>query len=135
MIEQAIRTALINHGAVAALVSARVYPVNLPQATRYPAITYQTVSGSSTYSMDGSSNLANPRVQFDLYAETFDGLVFLKAAVMDCLSGFVGTSANVDIQGVFRVFESDGFEQQIDGPGPRVWRKTLDFTIWYKETY
>lgn len=137
MIEQGLRALLTSDVAVSPLVGNRVYPVILPQAVTYPAITYQTITAASTYSMDGSSELANPRMQLDLYASSFDGVTVLKAAVMKCLSGFVGTVGTppVEIQGVFRVSETDAFEQEIDGPGPRVWRKTLDFIIWHKEIY
>lgn len=137
MIEQAVRALLTTHVAVAPLVAGRVFPVILPQAVTYPAITYQTITGASNYSMDGSSELANSRMQFDCYATSFDAVTLLKAAVMKCLSGFSGSVGTppVEIQGAFRVNETDDFEQPLDGPGPRVWRKTLDFIIWHKEIY
>ena len=82
MIEQAVRALLTSNVAVAPLVAGRVFPVILPQAVTYPAITYQTITGASTYSMDGSSELANPRFQFDLYATTFDAVTQLKACLL-----------------------------------------------------
>lgn len=137
MIEVAIRTALTDAAAVAALVSNRVYPVVLPEAPIYPAITYTIVTGSSEYAMQGASKLASPRIQLDLYAATHFGVLQLKGAVMATLSGFSGTvgSPPVKIYGAFRSMELDAYEQQLERSGPTVWRKTLDFTVWFKETY
>ncbi|HSH40542.1 MAG TPA: DUF3168 domain-containing protein [Arenicellales bacterium] len=137
MIEVAIRAALLAAPSVSALVGPRVWPIVLPDAPEYPAITYQIVTGGSEYSMQGTSRLANPRVQVDLYAETHMDLLQLKGAVMATLSGLRGIvgSPPVRIHGVFREMEQDFYEQQLERSGPTVWRKSLDFTVWFKEQY
>ena len=133
MIETALRGALIADAGVVALVAARVYPVVLPQAPVYPALTFQTISGESHYGLGGASGLASPRVQIDCYAETFDAVMALRSAVIACLSGYRGTIAGVAVQGMFRVAEADGFESDLTQTGARIWRKTLDFNIWFEE--
>lgn len=136
-IEIALRTVLVDAPAVAALVDTRVYPMVLPQDPTYPAITYQTITGSSEYSMEGPSNLAAPRMQLDLYAGTAGALFDLRGAVMKALSGFAGAvgSPPVKIYGAFKQMEIDRYEQDLEQAGPRVWHKTLDFQLWFKEAY
>lgn len=136
MIETALRTALLADVTISALVDARrIYPVMLPQAPVYPALTFQTISGDSHYAMQGPSELANPRIQIDCYAESYDVVMDLRNAVIACLGGYQGTSAGVVIHGVFKVMETDGFENELTQSGLNVWRKTLDFNIWFKEAF
>jgi hypothetical protein len=137
MIEEALRAMLVQSAPVAALVSGRVYPVVLPQAPEYPAVTYQMVTNDSEYSHGGPSRLATPRFQLDLYAQTFKGVITLRNAVMFAMSGTRGLfgSPPVRIQGVFRVMELDAYEQLLAPAGPRVWRKTLDFNLFFEEVY
>jgi hypothetical protein len=135
MIEVALRTVLLAGPPVAVLVGTRIYPVVLPEAPVYPAITYQIITGSSEYAMQGPSQLASPRFQIDLYAATSMALFTLKAALMETLSGFRGIvgSPPVHIRGAFREMELDAYEQELERAGPKVWRKTLDFRVWHKE--
>lgn len=136
-IERGIYSLLTGDAGVAALLGTRVYPEVLPQNPSYPAITYQVVSGGSEYEMEGPANQASPRVQIDCYAESAEGAIALKGAVMAALSGYRGSvgSPPVAIQGAFRRSEGSGFEDGLRPAGLRVWRKTLDFEIWYEETY
>lgn len=137
MIELALRSLLLENTRVATLVQSRVHPVHLPQAPVYPAITYQVVTGASEYSHDGPADLANLRVQYDLYAADHLGVLTLRDALMHALSGAKGFygSPPVEVQGVFRTMETDAYEQQLERSGPTVWRKTLDFNVWFTEVY
>lgn len=137
MMEVAFRQALLQSPGLVALVSTRVYPVILPQAPMLPAITYQIVTNDSEYSMEGPSRLADPRMQIDLYAGTALGVQQLRDAVMAALSGTKGVfgSPPVRIQGIFRTMELDAYEEQLEASGPRMWRKTLDFNLWFEENY
>ena len=133
MIETGLRGALLADAAVAALVGTRIYPVVLPQAPQYPAISFQTISGESHYALGGHSGLASPRIQVDCWAESFDAVMALRSAVIACLGGYRGTVAGVTIQGMFKVAEVDAFEPELTQTGARIWRKTLDFNIWFEE--
>lgn len=135
-IEVALKTIAANHAGLAALVAGRVYPAILPPNPVYPAMTYQTVAGNTDYHMEGPSGLRNPRVQIDLYASTHMGLLTLDHQARAALSGFrgdVGTSPALKVQGIFCVMELDAYEEGLERAGPRVWRKTLDFNIWFEE--
>lgn len=134
MIETALRDALLANDVVSQLVGgSRIYPVILPQAPVYPAITYQMVAGESHYAMTAPSRLASPRFQLDCYGESFDAVMDLRTAAIACLGGYRGTVSGVTIHGAFKVAEMDDFESDLTHSGARVWRKTLDFNIWFKE--
>jgi hypothetical protein len=137
VIELALRDLLLQAPAIAALVGTRVHPVILPQAPVYPAITYQQITGLSHYSQQGPSALADTRFQLDLYAGSHTGVLQLRDAVMQRISGAQGLygSPPVQIQGAFRSMERDAYEQQLERSGPTVWRKSLDFNIWFTEVY
>lgn len=137
MMEVAFRAALLQSPALQSLVDDRVYPVVLPQAVTLPAITYQIATNISYYSQTGASRLASPRMQVDLYARTHLGVVQLRDTVMAAISGLKGEfgSPPVRLQGVFRTMELDAYEEQLEASGPRMWRKTLDFNVWFEEHY
>jgi hypothetical protein len=113
----------------------RIYPDVLPQAPTYPACTYMVVSGSALYTMEGPADLADPRLQLDIYGETKAQVVSVYAAVMGALSGFKGDAGGVHIQGIFKAMETDNFAGDMERAGPRTYRKTIDFNIWFEEAF
>lgn len=120
-----------------AVAGTRIYPDVLPQGAIYPACTYMVVSGAADYHLGGPSDLADPRLQLDLYGETKAQVVALYRAVMAALSGFSGSvgSPPVKIQGIFKAMETDNFAGDMENAGPRTFRKTVDFTIWFEESF
>lgn len=51
----------------------RIYPIHLPQAPTYPAITYQIVSDERVFHHGGRSRLQLARVQFSIWGKDTDG--------------------------------------------------------------
>jgi len=113
---------------VTALVGSRIYPLKLPQAATYPAITYQRVSGDRIRSLDGPSGLADPRIQLDLWDKTYSGVKALADTVRGALDGFRGLMGTDNIGGVLLLSDSDFYEQ-----GVEVFRVIQDYSIWHKE--
>lgn len=135
MIDTAIKELLLEDSGITLLVGDRVYPEVLPQAVTYPAMTFQIISGQSHYHMQGPSELAASRVQFDLYAETKDKLIELKRVFMRLMSGFHNAAVRPGIiQGAFRDNEFGDVEGAIDRTN-KVRRNTFDFIIWHEESY
>jgi hypothetical protein len=135
MIETAIKELLSSDPALLLLVRERVYPVVLPQAPDYPAMTFQIVSGLPEYHLQGRANLCASRVQFDLFALTFDKLNELKHAFLSLMSGFRNSGQRPGIiQGAFVQGEFEDVEAAIKRTN-EARRKTIDFIIWHEETY
>lgn len=131
MIESALRTRALAVSAVSDLIVARMYPLKLPQAPSYPAVSYTRVSGPRLYAHDGAAGMAEGRFQFDVWAASYASAKAVGAALRGALEGFVGTSEGVDIASIFCVNESDEYNPE-EGDGGD-WRVSLDFWVRYYE--
>lgn len=67
MIEQALFEILTGHPGLSALVSNRVYPLILPEDPELPAITYQRITTTRGYTVDGPDGAANPTFQITIW--------------------------------------------------------------------
>lgn len=102
----AFRALLLADSTVNGLCGGRVYPVELPENMRSPALVYFRVSDFGDYHMEGDSGLQRISMQLDSWAENQDAAVSLADAAHDVLSGFRGrvdyTSDFMDIRGIFQ---------------------------------
>jgi hypothetical protein len=143
LFERGLFTLLSTTPPLKALLGKRWFPVELPQAPKYPAGTYKVVSAPREYTHDGPAGLVRARIQLDLYATTYDGVRALKEALLAVLGGAqvdvevpdTGSPATVvEIQGAFCLNESDGTESGLEDSGPKgIRRKRLDFAVTYVE--
>lgn len=105
---------------------ARVYPVRLPQNPTYPCATFQVISEPRSHSMEGRV-AANPLVQIDCWAKTYQEAQDLASAVeraMDMFSGRMGGVLNV--LSCLQRERQDFYEPDVDD-----YRVSLDFAIWH----
>lgn len=121
-IRPALRAFLLADAQIAAVVSARVYPIKLPQGVKDTSIVYTRVSGESDYKMEGATGYARSRMQIDCWASKVDDAVLLANLVKDALSGYsgvMGATPAVFVQGVFCADERETFDDivQLYGMG------------------
>ena len=128
MIEEALYTYLTGYAALAALVGARVYPMQAPQDAIYPLVVYQQVSGPREYSHSGPSNLAHPRFQFTAWAATFFESRQVAAQVRAALGGYAGTVGTETLYAVFIDNEVPVYDDKTKQYG-----SVIDAMIWHKE--
>lgn len=127
MIEAAIRTHLIGDAGLAALVAARVYPVELPQRPTLPAITYQQISSLPTQTRDeAEAKHERTRFQFDCWAADYDSMLAVRTALGAAL-GTLAQAANPRIDVALKQNGHGG----LDKPSGR-WRATVDYFIWHE---
>lgn len=112
---------LSGDSAVSALVSARVYPLILPQAPTLPAITYSRIAPGAVYSLQGYSNLENPLIQVDCWGSTYAGVKDLATKVKAAMDGASSFKSVVQA-------ERDMYEDDV-----RLYRVSLDFSVWNRE--
>ena len=141
MIDRAVRAKLLSVAAIAAAVGgtgagARVWVNELPQSPtpKWPAITYQLISGRPEYTLSSTAGVAEVRIQIDCWSgrredvSAYDEVRDLAELVRGALSAFKGTSDGVVIQSCFlvgrRVLSDD--ETGTD-------RESLDFLVSYTE--
>ena len=110
MLEQGLTTLLNASTSITALIGDRLYPVFVPQSPTYPCLSYQVISGSSSYSMDGSAETVK-RIQFDAWGTTYADVKNIQQALHNLLDGFEGVlSDGTAVHGTFRGVELDEFE-------------------------
>lgn len=95
-IEYAIRDYLLADSAIVAHVSARIYPMALPQKPTYPAIVYARISGPRLHHLGGASGRALPRLSLHCWGGDYDQAKALAGLVRARLDGFNGTFADDD---------------------------------------
>jgi hypothetical protein len=118
----ALRAHLLDDAAIAALVTARVYPLRLPQKAVMPSIVLTRISGVRWAHLRGAEALVRPRYQVDCWAATHDAATQLGTLVRQRLNGFAGTWTSdesplidIHVQAMLLVDERDLFEEEILG--------------------
>ena len=74
------RTAILADSALAALIGTRVYPLVFPSQVTFPCITYRIISGLRMEVL--SEEVYATRIQFDIWATTYDEAGDIKAALL-----------------------------------------------------
>ena len=133
-LEEAIFDFMSTNAGIIAVVDDRIFPKRLPQNPTLPAIVFQVVSSVPNYTMDQAGDppvagetFTKKRVQFDLWTETYEGLLPVRDALFAGISGFRGMMGSVQIESVFVLNELDGFE-----PDTGSNRKIIDTMFGYQ---
>lgn len=91
--EIALRTRITAGGPVRALVEARIYPQKAPQNAARPYGVYQRISSNPERHMGGAAELAQARIQFTWYADTWQVARDIADGARWQLDGFKGAIA------------------------------------------
>lgn len=126
-IETGIFTRLSNFAGLTALVSARIYPVKLPQKPDYPAVTFTQVSVVRDHAMVSDPNIVEARYQFDAWAET----KIAADAVREQLRAALKRWRNAADPLIFDTFLD--IEQELYEDDVKVYHLTLDAILFYRE--
>lgn len=108
---------------VTGLVGARIYPMQMPQGTVLPAVTYQRISTVRAQGFAGSLGLADPRIQIDAWAETYPVAKALGHAVRQALDGYTAPGVAALILDERDLIDAEG----------RRHRVSQDFSLWVDE--
>ena len=133
-IGKAIHSRLSAHSGTSALVSARIYPMRLPQPPTYPAVRYQVIGAPRTHAMGVDTGEVHARVQVDCYATTYSGVRALADQVRLALNRWGDTAGGVVVDHVLLDEERDADEPTVVRDGERgVYRVMMDFLAHYQE--
>ena len=94
-----------------------------------PCITLQDVTTGRRYAQDGPTDLENPMVQMDCWAETYGAAKLLARAVRDEMET-AETVSGIEFDESFLVAER-GMTPDDLGSGIKVFRVSLDFSVWF----
>jgi hypothetical protein len=140
VIDYAIRTRLAAVTAVTDLVGGtttpRIWAFEMPQVENpvWPCITYQIVSGSPEYHIDGAAGVATVRIQIDCWSakrpkvDAYAEVRNLAEAVRGALSAYTGTVGTDVIQSSFLMQRRTTYEEDAE-----VYRESMDFEVGYTE--
>jgi len=130
--ESGLRAFLLTDSGLQTAVAGRVYPLQLPQDTTLPAITYQRISTVRDHAMEAPMTLPDARFQFDVWADNYLASKSIAELVRKKLNGYKGAAGGEEIQGAFLDSERDFYEKVSDITD--IYRVSMDFMIWYRET-
>lgn len=95
MLEDGIYSLLLDNSSIVSLVSTRIYPVNLPEdVDLFPCITFQRITTTPEYTMDGPLGLEKVRVQIDAWSFDYGEVKAVAEALRIALDGFSGSLPN-----------------------------------------
>jgi hypothetical protein len=138
VVEKAIFYILGNDATVKALVgagaSAKVFPLQIPQGTAMPAITYEQTTGDRDHTMDGPSGLAAISFAITSWHSTYSGMKALAEGVRLALDGKTGTVGTVKIWVGMIGNELDVQEWKPDLSAVTRFGKKQVYTIWITES-
>jgi hypothetical protein len=109
----------------------RIYPVIAPQDVATPYIVVFKVDSLPEHSHDGDSHLDNPRFQVSNFSTNYAEAKLLAALGKTALVGYSGTmggAGGVDVNGVFKVNETDLFEENT-----KLFHVAVDYKMWHRE--
>lgn len=127
-IEAALRDHLSTYPALVALVGSRVHPLQLPQDSELPAVTYTRISTQPlTHRSNRKPTYGRPRFQLDAWAETSVIASQVREAIREAMGDFAQDGPpRVDVallQNDQTVFEAE----------PARFRAILDYFVWTEE--
>lgn len=131
----ALRSWLLADAAVAAVVSTRVYPIQLPQGQRQASIVYNRISERGDYHTQGPSGLIETRMQIDAWAPLVDDASDLADKIKDRMDDLrhstvsFGTASPIEfviVQGSFLDSGREDYDSSAD-----MHRMSRDYLIWY----
>ena len=115
------------HAGLSALIGSRMYPVEAPQKTAIPYVTYQVISPVRDHAMS-ADGLGLPRVQFDCWAKNRADAMDVRDQILACFDRWSGIAGGITVDS--SVCENDGMDVQTDDI-TRIPRVTLEFQMSY----
>jgi hypothetical protein len=95
MLGESIRYILLADSTVSGLVGARIYPLDLPLKTTFPALTYAIISDPFKIAVRSA------RFQINCFADGYLEREELKQAVEDALKFYYGLSQGIEFEMIF----------------------------------
>lgn len=138
-IEEALRYHIVNATAVAFDVGDRCYPNEAPQKAKMPYVVYQRIDTVRERHLRGSSGLAHPRFQLDIYSRNYDEARRIAnnlRLTLDARRSFdMGPSGQtVNIRSIELVDEAHDALPPADGTEKGIRHVRMDFIIWHVES-
>lgn len=117
-IEEAFTAYLLARAPLTALIGINLYPTERPQDSTLPAVTYITVSDVPNRTLTGQDALAEPYIQFTVYASTKASAKAVAKELKTALNDYHGTMSGVEVQLIELANEISSMYRESDGSAP-----------------
>ncbi len=122
----------------AAIVGTRIYPHYDKSAAKIlPFIVYSRISSDHQRHMSAGSGLVSPRIQLDIYSESYTEVKAIADSVRAALHTYSDTvtigADSVTLQSVSLDAQHDDFDQPRSGKRSAYYRVIQDYIIWHDE--
>lgn len=97
-IDEALTAYILAQPGITALIDRRLYPDDLPEGTRYPAVTCRDISDVKNHAIDGQIKNENPVRQFTVYADTKPEAMAAGAQIEAALNDYTGVMGEIPVQ-------------------------------------
>ena len=133
-IAYAIKYLIQQDSTLSGLVGTRIYPNPIPENPTYPSIGFQQISDVQVSSHQGNSNLAQTRIQLDVWHNTYE----LAKAVRDNLKRVLRDYKGTVVNGIYtdRIDRIIWFnDMSLPDPVTQKQRRVIDLLILHDTTY
>jgi hypothetical protein len=128
-LEESIYTYLSGYAALTTYVNNKIYPLNIPDKTKNPAIAYKRISGVRTAVLQGYTGETNPVIQFTCKADTYSEMKTVQEKLRIALENFTGQmGGGVTINAVLLEADFDVYDDETSE-----YISFTDFRFFHKE--
>jgi len=111
----------------------RISPLESQQGAILPYIVYQRIAGPRLRSLDGASGMATPRIQLDIWDDSYADTKTLADAVRNALDDYAGVIAGYTVRDLYIEDEGESFLHPGGGDELRAFGMRQDYVIWFEE--
>lgn len=133
-LNEALYVRLAGTVALTALTGTRIYKGSAPDGADMPRLTYFSFNEDPKHAMSGDLGTNEECIQIDVWAETYSSMIDVDIQVKAALRDYNGTiTTGADSLIIKWIFFDDAREFVDDDPKKRIkiYRKCLEFTVWY----
>jgi Protein of unknown function (DUF3168) len=128
-IESGVYKLLTDDAAVAGLVGTRVYPEELPEGCKWPAILFEFVETLRNPTMD-TPGVPQTKLRITCYAENIADAAALGEAVLNVLPEFSGMAGDTKILAVWTAEDRNSWDYEKSSAG--LYYRELVFEMFYR---
>ena len=115
---------LRNSTPVTDVVSQKIFPVVIPQGTKYPCLVINTDSTQVNMHKQSPTGLVEVALQVEIYADNYADVEAIKNACRSALDNYKGTASGETFQRI--MFEDEGSEPLLE---PEIFIFTQRYTV------
>ena len=132
-IEAALVTYLKTQSGLTDLINNRIFPYEIPQKTKLPAVYYQVISDIPRHTLDRQNPLESPFIQFTVEALRSTEARAVRNQITLALKDYVGTLSGIPVQYIQLENKFSTIETSADGI-KKTYIEDAEFQIFFERS-